>query len=356
MSRLVGLLALSLAVASVPVASFAAPSKKKATTKTSKKATPSKKKTKGSATTVLFAPNGSVPVIENDIAAKLGAAKTSIDIAMYTFESATLSDAVIAAHKRGVACRVLLDSAEAKTSLSKDVALKQAGVPVDYIQVTGGPMGNKFHHKFCIIDGTSLIFGSYNWTESADADNYENCLTIHDSKIVQPFVTEFQSLWTSKTGGVASTDNVAFAPTGSAHGLETLISDEIARAKSEIVIAMYEFTSQRVADAVVGAAQRGVKVSIVTDGNEASVNKATLAQLTNAGVEAKTITLKGSGWTVPEFHDKYCVIDGKVVVTGSFNWNVNQDAKGYEDVVVLADSALAKKYVTDFASIWGTAK
>lgn len=304
-------------------------------------------------TTVLFAPNGAAHTLENDIIAKLGNARSTVDVAMYTFDSGPLADACVAAAQRGVTVRVLLDSAQAKQSLSKDVTLKSGGCSVEYIQVSGGAMGTKFHHKFCILDGSTLMTGSYNWTTSADEENYENYLTLTDGAIVNAFATEFDSLWTSKTGGVGSTQDVVFAPSGSAKAIENRIAEEIGGARSQIAIAMYEFTSKVVSDALVAAIGRGVKVWILSDANEANVNQSALDAISQAGGNEEGVFLRSSGFARPEFHDKYCVIDGSTVITGSFNWNIQQDEKGYENVIVLHDANLAKQYIQNFDSIWG---
>src|SRR5437868_5683888 len=74
---------------------------KKKTTKKSTTKKPKKKKGSGSSggtvsgVTVLFAPNGNANTLENDIIAKLDAAKSTIDVAMYTFDSRPLADACV---------------------------------------------------------------------------------------------------------------------------------------------------------------------------------------------------------------------------------------------------------------------
>ncbi|MFP5043113.1 phospholipase D-like domain-containing protein [Parasediminibacterium sp. JCM 36343] len=50
------------------------------------------------------------------------------------------------------------------------------------------------HHKFCIIDDTKVITGSYNWTVKARRYNKENILCIEDEAIVKDFKDEFESL------------------------------------------------------------------------------------------------------------------------------------------------------------------
>ena len=51
------------------------------------------------------------------------------------------------------------------------------------------------HHKFAIVDGTTLITGSFNWTMQALMGNKENVIITSDTLLVQPFYTEFEKLW-----------------------------------------------------------------------------------------------------------------------------------------------------------------
>ncbi|MDP2888382.1 MAG: phospholipase D-like domain-containing protein [Bacteroidota bacterium] len=51
------------------------------------------------------------------------------------------------------------------------------------------------HHKFCIIDNSKIITGSYNWTIKARRYNRENIIYIEDEKIVNEFNSEFDNLF-----------------------------------------------------------------------------------------------------------------------------------------------------------------
>ena len=52
------------------------------------------------------------------------------------------------------------------------------------------------HHKFSIIDGSTLITGSYNWTHSAEDLNDENILIIKDEEnIIKEYEKEFIKIW-----------------------------------------------------------------------------------------------------------------------------------------------------------------
>ena len=50
------------------------------------------------------------------------------------------------------------------------------------------------HHKVFIVDD-SVLFGSYNPTSSGNKNNDENVLIVHDSRIAEEFVEEFERIW-----------------------------------------------------------------------------------------------------------------------------------------------------------------
>ncbi len=51
------------------------------------------------------------------------------------------------------------------------------------------------HHKFVVLDGTTLLNGSYNWTRSAAAHNEENVVVTSEAKLVQTFAQHFAEMW-----------------------------------------------------------------------------------------------------------------------------------------------------------------
>ena len=52
-----------------------------------------------------------------------------------------------------------------------------------------------FHHKFAVLDGHTLINGSYNWTRGADRNNRENFMRTGDPVLVQAYRKAFDALW-----------------------------------------------------------------------------------------------------------------------------------------------------------------
>lgn len=147
---------------------------------------------------------------------------------------------------------------------------------------------------------------------------------------------------------------VCFSPLGkcSAH-----IVREIGQAKKEVLVAVYAFTSDELAWALVKARQRGVNVQVVLDqefdtGNESS--KGSL--LRQQGLPVRGIS--GFQRGKPEggtglMHQKFAVIDRRAVLTGSYNWTVSAENFNDENLLLFRDAApLAEEYRKEFFRLW----
>lgn len=120
----------------------------------------------------------------------LDGARRSVDACVFTITDDRLADGLIAAHRRGVAVRVVTDDAKAEDRGSDVDRLGSAGIP---IRVDRSPF--HMHHKFAIVDAATLLDGSYNWTRGAALDNEENLIIVDDPRLVAPFADTFGRLW-----------------------------------------------------------------------------------------------------------------------------------------------------------------
>lgn len=99
-------------------------------------------------------------------------AKKSVRVAMFTFTHPKLSEALVNAHKRGVDVEVVFDrDSSRKTSKMALQRLTRAKMKV-FVSERNGLL----HEKVAIIDDTTLIMGSANWTKAAFGANDENIL------------------------------------------------------------------------------------------------------------------------------------------------------------------------------------
>lgn len=133
--------------------------------------------------------------IADFIEQKLQTADTTVEVAMYTFTSLQLRDALIRAADRGVVVRICLDRSDENAGINAEVALGLENSGSVQLKQGLSFAGEKIHHKFTVIDETSLMTGSFNFTDSADMRNDENLLYIVDPVIAGQYTAAFNELW-----------------------------------------------------------------------------------------------------------------------------------------------------------------
>lgn len=130
-------------------------------------------------------------------------------------------------------------------------------------------------------------------------------------------------------------------------GAEALVVRTIESASKEILVAAYSFTDARIARSLVDASRRGVRVRVVLDSSQLSGKYSSATFLANAGLPVR---IDGKHAIM---HNKYMVIDGVTVQTGSFNYTSAAIRKNAENVLVVRDNPqLAKEYATDWITHW----
>jgi len=113
-------------------------------------------------------------------------------------------------------------------------------------------------------------------------------------------------------------------------------------ADSNIFIAVYSFTHDKVADALVRAKEKGVEVKVVFDSVQGSNSSSDDEFLASKGIEV--FSRDGSG----SMHNKYAIIDMGLVATGSFNYSMNADTKNEENLLFVQSADLALQYKSNF--------
>lgn len=120
----------------------------------------------------------------------LQGARERIDVAIFFLTHKGIAGDLIAAHRRGVKVRVLIDSTGASNGYSKHELLRAVGIPVK-IEDWGG----KMHMKAAAVDNEFVIMGSMNWTSAGENGNDENTLIVHSKAHAQQFHAFFEDLW-----------------------------------------------------------------------------------------------------------------------------------------------------------------
>ncbi len=145
-----------------------------------------------------------------------------------------------------------------------------------------------------------------------------------------------------------------FSPKGNC---SSVIIREIQQAKKELLVAVYAFTSDELAAAVVQAKKRGLSVQVVIDrdfdaGNDKSQGKFLEAQK----IPLRRIAAAKSAAADKEpglMHQKFAVLDRSAILTGSYNWTHAADRRNDENLLFFRDAGpLAEEYRRVFLQLW----
>ena len=136
----------------------------------------------------------------------------------------------------------------------------------------------------------------------------------------------------------------AFSPSGDAIAL---IERTIGKAEHSVDVAAYSFTSQKVANALIEAHERGVEVRVLLDKGQGKRHYRAIKELQDAGIPIRI----NSHYAI--MHDKYLIIDNKTVETGSFNYTASAEKRNAENVVVIkGNKKLAGEFIDNWQRLW----
>jgi len=290
-----------------------------------------------------------------DLAAAIDAARLSVDVAVFDLNLWSVRDALVAAHRRGVTVRVVTDSDNLESEEIQD--LKGAGIPV-----LGDRRESLMHNKFAIIDRREVWSGSMNFTINDAYKNNNNLIRMRSSKLADDYTNEFEEMFVRDQFGQGSPANTPY-PSLEVEGtpLEIYFSpddgaaahlvERIQEAQRSIHFLAYSFTSNDIADAILERAQAGVTVSGVFEASQVDSNfGGEYQRLLDAGLDVRLDS------NVYNMHHKVIIIDGQVVVTGSYNFSANAEERNDENLLVIDNPVIAGQYEAEFARIYSQAQ
>ncbi|MGH6761971.1 MAG: cardiolipin synthase [Phyllobacterium sp.] len=306
--------------------------------------------------------------------AKIAGAKHSILLETYIFDRDPIglrfADALIAATKRGVAVRVLIDAVGARYSIPSIVShLKDGGITVDVFNgnIIMGlrlPYANlRTHRKILIVDGADAFTGGMNiragFAAEVVGDNSARDTHFH---LTGPVVTDLfhvaSSDWRFASGEVLSGPDWIMAmpekepgsavflravPSGPDKELETnhrMLMGAFSIAEKHIkIMSPYFLPDRELITALVTAARRGVEVDIVVPAvnNLMLIDRAMRAQFDQL-LKDRCRIWRANG---PFNHSKLMVIDDHWAYVGSSNLDPRSLRLNFEIDIEVMDSAFA---------------
>ena len=135
---------------------------------------------------------------------------------------------------------------------------------------------------------------------------------------------------------------IHFSPEG---GCTDQVTYWIGRANVSIHVLIYSFTLDSIGDALIDAYERGVEVRIVFEKSQIS-EYSEYGRLKAAGIMVRNDT------NPDLMHDKVMIVDGVIVLTGSFNWSNNAEKNNNENLIIINSTYVARIYEEEFEEIW----
>lgn len=339
---------------------------------------------------VAFRPNVAVDAL---IVKAIDSAKESLHIVLYEFNSRAILKALQAAKKRGVDIKIVMDyravfpqnepGAEYKRRRSEQVwALVRDEFDLRVTR-TKTEYGIN-HNKFLVADGKLAEFGSYNWSYTSEMNHYENVVFSAEKDRVAGLEAYFQQLYgmaVPEAQAKAHTWPTTMPPMPEAtrfldfngtrlpawlftpgDKLEDTVVAALDAARTSVDYAMFSPRSTRIFEALVRAHKRGVKVRALIDESQSKSEyfKAFADYLAYNGVETKVLAgPNGENSDFPlaeKMHNKFMILDGKLVETGSANHTKRASIDNFENAHFLDDATDVAAFAYVFKHMFGVAR
>jgi len=288
--------------------------------------------------------------IEEYLIQMIDTAKISVDLAVFEFDLEDVAEALMRAEKRGVDVRIVHDDEHTAADPQVD-ALASAG-----ISVVPDERSAYMHNKFFIVDAYCVWTGSFNISANAAFKNNENAVVICDEKLAKNYEAEFEEMYEGNFGpkspantqypslivGGVQIENY-FAPEDD---VMNQVIRTVVKAKQSVHFMAFSFTDDNLANTMVDLKKNGLDVSGIFESRGASGTGSSCPELVKGGAN---VALDGNKYT---FHHKVIIVDGEVVVFGSFNFSANADQQNDENLLIVHNKDFAQKFEDEFRERW----
>jgi len=112
----------------------------------------------------------------------------------YGFTNMNIANALVKALAQSIEVRIIMDKGSTRGAQAKiHDLLEKKGANIQLSSPPGGIM----HNKYLIIDGQTVQWGSYNYTDRAEHHNYENSTISSDPNLAAAYEQDFQHIWST---------------------------------------------------------------------------------------------------------------------------------------------------------------
>jgi len=299
--------------------------------------------------------------VDDLISASINAATQSVDVAMRGLGLETITKALITAARRGIPVRVVAET-DFLSERAYFEALRDEG-----ISIIDDKQPGLMNNKFIVIDHNQVWTGSVDYNLTGMFREYNSVVRIFSSEMAADYTKEFEEMFVNNQFGrlvVPETPHPSVTVQGTQ--VEVLFSPDdivldrlsslLEGAQESIYFLAFSFGSHDLGNIIREKATQGVVVGGVLESDqirsvETFPNQVEELNLfREAGLD---IRLDGK----PEvMNHKIIIIDGQIVVMGSYDFTNRAENENDENVLIIHDEKIAQKFMEEFQRVQSRAQ
>lgn len=297
------------------------------------------------------------------LSAAIVAAKESIDVASRNLNLDSITGALVVANRRGIPVRVIAES-DSMLGRSNFQVLRDAGITVVEDQQPG-----LMNNRFVVIDNKEVWTGSLSYDLAGVFREYNTLVRINSPEVAADYTKEFNEMFEKNQFGPLVAPETPF-PVVDVQGtqVEVLFSPDdivvsrltqlISEAKQNVSFLVYSFASDDLRTSLRAKATDGVTVGGVLEfdpvnPNSPNPNESLIEELNLTRQASLNVLLDRN----PEvLNHKIMIIDGKIVVIGSYDFTNRAEIENDENVLIIHNELVAQKFMEEFERVNSRAK
>lgn len=147
----------------------------------------------------------------------------------------------------------------------------------------------------------------------------------------------------SATNKPTSTSDAYFSPGDTCRNV---IIQQIRSAVNQLQICVFTISDDLITDAIVTSHKRGTRIKIITDNDKSLDEGSDIEQLASTGIAVKIDR------TPNHMHHKFMLVDGKALITGSYNWTRSAARFNHENILLTNEAGVVKSFMKEFDQLW----
>ena len=299
--------------------------------------------------------------VDDLMSASIIAAKQSVDVAMRSLSLESITRALVTVARRGIPVRVITET-DSLTGRSNFQILMDAGIPVIDDQQPG-----LMNDKFIVIDHSQVWTGSVDFNVSGMFREYNTAIRISSPELAADYTKEFDEMFVNNQFGrlvVPETPHPSVTIQGTQVDVlfspDDLVVDRLSMllggAQQSIYFLAYSFGSKDLGNIIREKAAQGIEVAGVLEADQVEPNLANPNQLEELNLFRQAgLDIRLDGGPEVMYH-KIIIIDGRIVVMGSYDLTQRAENENDENVLIIYDERVAQKFMEEFQRVQSRAR